>query len=289
MDLNQQLSQRAGDLTRALTADNKVQGNWGELVLERVLEASGLRQGHEYETQESHQRDDGSRVQPDVVVKLPGGRHLVIDSKVSLSAYIEYVNLAESGERPAALKRHLDSLRGHIKGLSGKRYEDLHGNRSLDFVILFVPVEPAYLVAISEDAQLWQDAWERNVLLVSPSTLLFVVRTVANLWRQEQQTQNAQEIARRGGELYDKFVGFVEALETVGNRLEQAQRAYEDAHKRLSSGRGSLVRQTELLRELGVKPGKRIAEGLLDPGHDAESLAEAPTASGAPAQTLGGA
>ena len=283
MDLNQQLSQRAGDLTRALTADNKIQGNWGELVLERVLEASGLREGHEYETQESHQRDDGSRVQPDVVVKLPGGRHLIIDSKVSLSAYIEYANLAEGVERPAALKRHLDSLRGHIKGLSGKRYEDLHGNRSLDFVIMFVPVEPAYLVAISEDAQLWQEAWERNVLLVSPSTLLFVVRTVANLWRQEQQTQNAQEIARRGSELYDKFVGFVEALETVGSRLQQAQRAYEDAHKRLSSGRGSLVRQTEMLRELGVKPGKRIADSLLEPGHDAESLAVASPAGEVPA------
>lgn len=283
MDLNQQLSARAGDLTRALTADNKIQGNWGELVLERILEASGLREGHEYETQENHQREDGSRVQPDVVVKLPGGRHLIIDSKVSLSAYVEYANLASELERGGALKRHLDSVRGHIKSLSGKRYEDLHGNRSLDFVIMFVPVEPAYLLAISEDAQLWQDAWERNVLLVSPSTLLFVVRTVANLWRQEQQTQNAQDIARRGGELYDKFVGFVEALEAVGGRLQQAQKAYEDAHKRLSSGRGSLVRQTEMLRELGVKPAKRIAEGLLEPAQDDDLLAIGPPAGQAPA------
>jgi DNA recombination protein RmuC len=283
MDLNQQLSARAGDLTRALTADNKIQGNWGELVLERILEASGLREGHEYETQKSHQREDGSRVQPDVVVKLPGGRHLIIDSKVSLSAYVEYANLASELERSGALKRHLDSVRTHIKGLSGKRYEDLHGNRSLDFVIMFVPVEPAYLLAISEDAQLWQDAWERNVLLVSPSTLLFVVRTVANLWRQEQQTQNAQDIARRGGELYDKFVGFVEALETVGGRLQQAQKAYEDAHKRLTSGRGSLVRQTEMLRELGVKPAKRIAEGLLDPNQDVDLLPIGPSADEAPA------
>jgi DNA recombination protein RmuC len=148
---------------------------------------------------------------------------------------------------------------------------------------MFVPVEPAYLLAISEDAQLWQDAWERNVLLVSPSTLLFVVRTVANLWRQEQQTQNAQDIARRGGELYDKFVGFVEALETVGGRLQQAQKAYEDAHKRLTSGRGSLVRQTEMLRELGVKPAKRIAEGLLDPNQDVDLLPIGPSADEAPA------
>lgn len=264
MDMNQQLSQRANDLTRALTADNKVQGNWGELVLQRILEASGLREGKEYETQVHHVREDGSRVQPDVVVRLPGSRHLIIDSKVSLGAYLEYANLGTEAERTVALKRHIDSVRGHIKGLSGKRYEDLHGNSSLDFVIMFVPVEPAYVLAIGEDAQLWEDAWKLNVLLVSPSTLLFVVRTVANLWRQEQQAKNHQEIARRGGELYDKFVGFVEALETVGSRLQQAQRAYDDAHKRLRSGRGSLVRQTEMLRELGVQPGKRLAPGLLD-------------------------
>jgi DNA recombination protein RmuC len=233
-------------------------------VLQRILEASGLREGKEYETQVHHVREDGSRVQPDVVVRLPGSRHLIIDSKVSLGAYLEYANLGTEAERTVALKRHIDSVRGHIKGLSGKRYEDLHGNSSLDFVIMFVPVEPAYVLAIGEDAQLWEDAWKLNVLLVSPSTLLFVVRTVANLWRQEQQAKNHQEIARRGGELYDKFVGFVEALETVGSRLQQAQRAYDDAHKRLRSGRGSLVRQTEMLRELGVQPGKRLAPGLLD-------------------------
>lgn len=268
MGLNQQLNQRATDLTRALTSQNKAQGNWGELVLERVLEASGLRKGVEYDVQESHTREDGSRAQPDVVVHLPEGRQLVIDSKVSLTAYLDYVNDEDDSARETAVKRHLDSVRAHIRGLSEKRYQDIYGLKSLDFVIMFIPVEPAFMLATSQDGQLWQDAWQRNVLLVSPGTLLFVVRTVAHLWRQEQQTRNAQDIAKRGAELYDKFVGFVDSVETVGSRLQQAQKAYDDAHKRLSSGRGSLVRQAEMLRELGVKPGKRLSEAVLDRAFD---------------------
>lgn len=264
MGLNQQLNQRAGDLTRALTTQNKAQGNWGELVLERVLEVSGLRKGEEYEVQESHTREDGTRAQPDVVVHLPEGRHLIIDSKVSLNAYLDHVNADDELQRDAALKHHLESVRTHIKSLSEKRYQDLYGLQSLDFVLMFIPIEPAFMVATSQDGQLWQDAWSRNVLLVSPSTLLFVVRTVAHLWRQERQARNAQDIARRGAELYDKFVGFVESLEQVGNRLQQAQKAYDDAHKRLSSGRGSLTRQAEMLRDLGVKPAKQLSEALLD-------------------------
>lgn len=270
MGLNQQLNQRAGDLTRALTSQNKAQGNWGELVLERVLESSGLRKGQEYEVQESHTREDGTRAQPDVVIHLPEGRHLVIDAKMSLNAYLDYVNGEDDTVREAAVKRHLDSVRAHIKGLSEKSYQDLYGLKSLDFVLMFIPVEPAFMLATSHDGELWQDAWKRNVLLVSPSTLLFVVRTVAHLWRQEQQTRNAQDIARRGAELYDKFVGFAEGLEQVGARLQQAQKAYDDAHKRLSSGRGSLVRQAEMLRDLGVKPGKRLADHLLDAAVDGD-------------------
>ena len=262
MGLNQQLNQRASDLTRALTSQNKAQGNWGELVLERVLEASGLRRGQEYEVQESHVREDGTRAQPDVVIHLPEGRHLVVDAKMSLNAYLDHVNADDEVSREAATRRHLDSVRAHIKGLSEKSYQDLYGIKSLDFVLMFIPVEPAFMLATSQDAELWQDAWKRNVLLVSPSTLLFVVRTVAHLWRQEQQTRNAQDIARRGAELYDKFVGFAEALEQVGSRLQQAQKAYDDAHKRLASGRGSLVRQAEMLRELGVKPSKQLSEPL---------------------------
>lgn len=264
MGLNQQLNQRASDLTRALTSQNKSQGNWGELVLERVLEASGLRKGQEYEVQESHTRDDGTRAQPDVVIHLPEGKHLIIDAKMSLNAYLDYANSDDETVRDASVKRHLDSVRTHIKGLSEKNYQELYGLKSLDFVLMFIPVEPAFMLATSHDAELWQDAWRRNVLLVSPSTLLFVVRTVAHLWRQEQQTRNAKDIAQRGAELYDKFVGFVEGLELVGTRLNQAQKAFEDTHKKLSSGRGSLVRQAEMLRDLGVKPTKRLGEGLID-------------------------
>lgn len=264
MGLNQQLNQRASDLTRALTSQNKSQGNWGELVLERVLEASGLRKGQEYDVQESHTREDGTRAQPDVVIHLPEGKHLIIDAKMSLNAYLDYANSDDETVRDSSVKRHLDSVRTHIKGLSDKNYQELYGLKSLDFVLMFIPVEPAFMLATSHDAELWQDAWKRNVLLVSPSTLLFVVRTVAHLWRQEQQTRNAKDIAQRGAELYDKFVGFVEGLELVGTRLNQAQKAFDDTHKKLSSGRGSLVRQAEMLRELGVKPTKRLGEGLLD-------------------------
>ncbi len=269
--MNQQLSERANDLTRALTSQNKAQGNWGELILERVLEGSGLRKDQEYTVQESHQREDGSRAQPDVVLHLPEQRHLIIDAKMSLNAYMDYVNASEDLAREGARKRHLDSVRAHIKGLSEKSYQNLYANGSPDFVLMFVPVESAFMLAISEDASLWQDAWQRNVLLVSPSTLLFVVRTVAQLWRQEQQTRNAQEIAKRGAALYDKFVGFVTDMDTLGQRLQQANKVYDDSIKKLSSGSGSLVRQAEMLRELGVKPSKRV------PGHhlpEADDLIE---------------
>jgi len=197
MALNRQLSDDAHNLTLALKGSNKTQGNWGEMILEKILESSGLRKSLEYDLQDSHTRADGSRLQPDVVIHLPGEKHIVIDSKVSLTAYEEYMN-ADEMQRDAALKRHLDSVRGHIKGLSEKNYQDIHGVKSLDFVIMFIPLEPAFMLASANDSALWQDAWKRNILLVSPSTLLFVLRTVAHLWRQEQQNKNAQEIARRG-------------------------------------------------------------------------------------------
>ncbi len=272
VSMNQQLSERASDLTRALTSQNKAQGNWGELILERVLETSGLRKGQEYSVQESHQREDGSRVQPDVVLHLPEQRHLIIDAKMSLNAYMDYVNAADDIVREGARKRHIDSVRAHIKGLAEKNYQDLYGSGSPDFVLMIVPVESAFMLAITEDNALWQDAWQRNILLVSPSTLLFVVRTVAQLWRQEQQTRNAQEIAKRGAALYDKFVGFVSDMDGLGQRLQQANKAYDDSVKKLSSGNGSLVRQAEMLKELGVKPSKRVpdhhlpeADDLLEP------------------------
>jgi len=268
MALNNQLSDDAHNLTRALKGQAKAQGNWGELILERVLEASGLRKGHEYDVQESHSRDDGSRAQPDVVVHLPEDRHLIVDAKVSLTAYEEHANAETELQRDAALKRHLDSVRAHIKELSEKNYQQLYGLQSLDFVLMFVPVEPAFMLAISHDSNLWQEAWKKNVLLVSPSTLLFVVRTVAHLWRQEQQNRNAQEIANRGAELYDKLVGFVEDLDNLGTKLQQAQKAYDGAYNKFTGGRGNVIRQAEMLKELGVKPTKHLPQNLIDSASD---------------------
>jgi DNA recombination protein RmuC len=276
MALNRTLSDDAQRLTAALKGSNKSQGNWGELILERVLEASGLRRGHEYDIQESHNREDGTRAQPDVVIHLPEERHLVVDAKISLIAYEEFANAGEDeGLRAAARRRHLESIRAHIRGLSSKNYQQLYRIQSLDFVLMFVPIEPAFMVAVTGDGELYMDAWNRNVLLVSPSTLLFVVRTVAHLWRQEAQNRNAQDIARRGAELYDRLSGFVAALETVGERLQQAQASYHGAYDKLTRNKGSVVRQAEMLLQLGVKPTRSMPQAARDaaaldgPGLDA--------------------
>ncbi len=258
MELNQHLTQEARDLTSALKGSSKVQGNWGELILERVLEGSGLRRDHEYHVQVSQMRSDGSRAQPDVVLHLPQERHLVIDAKMSLVAYEQSVHATDPEQQELALRRHLESVRGHIKELSERRYQELYGLKSLDFVILFIPLEPAFVLAMSHDQSLFMQAWEKNVLLVSPSTLLFVLRTVAHLWRQESQNRNAQEIASRGADLYDKLVGFVTCLDELGQRLTQAQRSFDGARQRLSSGRGNLIRQAEMLKQLGIHPSKTI-------------------------------
>jgi DNA recombination protein RmuC len=268
MSLNKQLSQDAHNLTSALKGQSKTQGNWGEFILERVLENSGLTKGEHYVTQASHNREDGTRAQPDVIINLPESRHLVIDAKMSIIAYNDYANSDNDLMRDAALKRHIDSVRSHIKGLSSKNYQELYQLKSLDFVIMFVPVEPAFMLAIAQDSNLWQDAWTKNVLLVSPSTLLFVVRTVAHLWRQEQQTRNAQDIAKRGAELYDKLVGFVTDFEKIGDRLNQAQKSYVDAFGKLKDGRGSVIRQAEMLKELGVKPTKSLPPMIVELGLD---------------------
>jgi DNA recombination protein RmuC len=263
MDLNQQISADAVNLTKALKGSSKTQGNWGELILERVLEAGGLRKGEEYSVQDSHTREDGSRGQPDVVINLPEHRHLVVDAKVSLVAYEEQVNAESDMLRDAALNRHVDSVRAHIKGLSAKSYQNLYGLETLDFVIMFIPIEPAFMLAISRDPKLWQDAWRRNVLLVSPSTLLFVVRTVSHLWRQEKQNRSVQEIVTRGAQLYDKLCGFINDLTGIGDRLAQASTAYEDAFRKLSTGNGNVIRQAQMLKELGVKPTKSLPEKIV--------------------------
>lgn len=270
-ELNQQISKDALNLTNALKGQAKTQGNWGEFILERVLEKSGLQKGREYEVQVSLQTDDGKRYQPDVVINLPDARHVVVDSKVSIVAYERYCATEDEGERRDALKQHIASVRKHVADLSAKRYQDLYGLNSLDLVLLFVPVEPAFLLAAQYDTELFNDAFEMNIVIVSPSTLLGMLRTVASLWRQAYQEKNAQEIAAQAGRLYDKFVGFVEDLEDIGKKLQTTQKAYESAQNKLVSGRGNLVTSADKVRKLGAKASKALPAALVE-GDDDELL-----------------
>jgi DNA recombination protein RmuC len=259
--LNNTLSLDTQNLTLALKGDRKAQGNWGEIILDEVLEKAGLMRGRHYERQASVKSEDGqTHVIPDVVIRLPGDgeRHLVVDSKMTLPDYRAFADADSDDDRQAALKRHLASMRAHMKGLSEKNYQSLYGLKSLDFVVMFVPLEPAFMLAVTNDRELFQQAWEKNILLVSPSTLLFVVRTVAYLWRQEDLGRNAKEISSRGAELYDKLVGFVHDLQRVGERIQQAQDSYVEARRKFSEGSGNLIGQAEKLRKLGVKPTKKL-------------------------------
>jgi DNA recombination protein RmuC len=264
LSLNQQLSNDANNLTKALTGSSKSQGNWGELILERILDSTGLQKGVGYDLRESVKREDGSRAQPDVVIHLPEDRELVVDAKVSLTAYEEHASGETDSIRSDALVRHVGSVRTHIRELSQKNYQALHGLKSFDFVIMFVPIESAFMLAVASDATLWEEAWRKSVLLVSPSTLPFVVRTVAHLWRQEQRNRNVQEIAKRGAELYDKLVGFVEEFLKVGERLTQARESYDSSLAKFSTGRGNVIRQAEMLKQLGIKPTKSIPSQLVE-------------------------
>jgi DNA recombination protein RmuC len=261
---NTRISDQANNLAIALRGSSKAQGAWGELILERTLEAAGLRPGHEYDAQESYAAENGTRAQPDVVIHLPGDRHLIIDSKVSLVHHGAYNTAESDAARALAADSHCSSVRTHIRGLAEKNYQTLYGLNSIDFVIMFLPFESAFMLAISRDDKLWEQAWQRNVLLVSPSTLLFVLRTVASLWRQEQQKHNVEEIARRGAELYNKLAGFVADFTDMGKRLEQAQASYAGALGKLHTGPGNVIRQAELLKALGVKPTKQIPQGLIE-------------------------
>ena len=255
--LNQQLSSQAKGLTDALKG-SKTQGMWGEMLLERLLEQAGLREGQDYSRQESFVRPDGSRAQPDVIINLPGQRQIVVDSKVSLTAYQAYAQSDDKAEQETALAAHLQSMRAHIRGLADRGYEKLDGIQTLDCVALFIPIEPAFHLAITKDGGLFQEAWDRNVLLVSPSSLLFVLRTVAYLWRQEEQTQNVRQIVKAGEDLYDKFVGFVDDLAELGQRIQQAQVSHDKAMNKLTSGRGALTTRAERLKKLGVSPKKGL-------------------------------
>ena len=262
-NLNLKMSDEARSLTNALKGDSKIQGNWGELVLESILESSGLRKGEEYLVQDSHTQADGSRLQPDVIIKLPEGRHLVIDSKVSITAYARHTEAASVDEADKELIAHIQSIRQHIQGLSGKNYAGIADLASVDFVLMFIPIEPAFLSALKSAPNLYQEALSKNIVLVCPSTLMATLRTVAHLWRQDQQNKNAMEIARQCANLYDKFVGFVEDLEQIGKRLDQAQSSYHDAFNKLKSGKGNLIKAAEKVKELGVKPNKTISSNLL--------------------------
>lgn len=264
LELNQKMSEDAKNLTKALKGDTKTQGNWGEVILERILEKSGLAKGREYDIQQSTTTGDGRRLQPDVVVNLPDNKFLIVDSKVSLTAYEKLSSSDDQAEADKALKQHVLSIRSHVKGLSEKNYQQLYGDRSPNFVLLFIPIESAFGIAIQNDPNLYYEAFERDIVIVSPSTLLATLATIASVWKQEYQSKNAMEIAKRGGALYDKFVGFVESMETIGQRIRQTQDSYDEAIGRLSTGSGNLVRQAEQLKKLGVKASKTLSENITD-------------------------
>ncbi len=264
--LNNQISEDANNLTKALKGNNKVQGNWGEMILESILEKSGLKKGEEYFLQEFITDENGKRVQneqqkymqPDVVVAYPGGRKIVIDSKVSLNAYVRYVEAQTDDVKNVAEKEHLVSIRQHIDELSQKSYQDYVD--SLEFVMMFVPNEPAYILAMQADSSLWDYAYRKRILLISPTNLIASLKVVADLWKREYQSRNAIEIAKRGAALYDKFAGFVDTLQDVGKNIERSQKAYDKAFSQLKDGNGNLIRQAEMLKELGVKAQKELPE-----------------------------
>ena len=261
--LNQRLGDEATNLTRALKGQ-KTQGNWGELVLERVLEHAGLEKGREYQTQVSLKSADGERFQPDVLIQLPGDKQVVVDAKVSLTAYQQFIAAEDDATRQLALKQHVLSLRSHLKGLSLKDYQRLEGLHSLDFVLLFVPIEAAFAAALQADPGLFQEAFDQHIVIVSPTTLLATLRVIDSLWRQERQSQNAREIAERAGALYDKFVAFIQDLDEMGTRLQQLDKAYAGARNKLCDGRGNIISRVENLKLLGARASKSLPVELLE-------------------------
>ena len=262
-DLNLKISDEANNLTKALKGDVKKQGNWGEVILERILERSGLTEGREYRKQESVLSENGQRFQPDIVIHLPDQKHIVIDSKVSLVAYERLVNSENEQLRSAFVKEHLLSVRSHIKILSEKHYQHSQGFNSPDFVLLFIPIESSFSIAVQEDQDLFSYAWDNKVVIVSPSTLLATLRTIASIWQQENQNRNALEIARQGGALYDKFVAFISDMESIGKGLESTRKIYDQASNKLYTGSGNLVKRVETIRKLGAKTSKELPSEML--------------------------
>lgn len=270
--LSERMNQDALDLTKALKGQSKTLGNWGEFILEEILQKAGLVKDREYSVRGFLVAEDGKRSAPDVIVKLPEDRHLIIDSKLNLVAYTRYCAADDEAETRSELKKHIAGIREHLRELDRRSYQDHYKLKSLDFVLMFVPLEPAFIVAVREDVQLFDDAFAKRIVIVCPSTLLATMRTVRNIWRQEQQKRNVLEIANRAGSLYDKFVGFMGDLKEIGERLRQTQNSYDNAHKKLVSGPGNLVRQAEQVRELGAKTTKRLPQTLVDEATEQEDL-----------------
>ncbi len=271
-ELNKQLSSEANNLATALKGSNKHQGNWGEMILEKILERSGLQPGVEYETQTTDENASGEKIRPDIVVHLPEGKHIIVDSKVSMIAYTNMVAAADETERERFLKLHIDSIRSHIKLLSDKNYYTAKKLVAPDFVLLFMPIEAAFSQAMQNDNELYNYAWDKKVVLVSPTTLLATLRTVASIWTQEKRTRNAEEIAQEAGKLYDKFVGFVEDLIDVGKRMDSAKSSYEDAMNKLSTGTGNLVNRAQNMKKLGIKTSKELNPKLVERSNENEQL-----------------
>ena len=263
-DLNVQMSKETVNLTKALKGDSKIQGNWGELVLERVLEKSGLEKGREYKIQKSFVTEEGNRVQPDVVINLPDGKKMIVDSKVSLTAYEKYINEDEEEQKSAFLKEHVNSLKRHVEQLGNKNYQHLYEMESPDFVLLFIPIEPAFAIALNEDTQLYNKAFEKNIVIVTPSTLLATLRTIDSMWTNQKQQDNAIEIARQAGALYDKFEGFVTDLVKIGKKMDEAKTEYEGAMNKLVDGRGNLITSVQKLKIMGAKAKKSLPDPILN-------------------------
>jgi DNA recombination protein RmuC len=262
--LNQQISKEANNLASALKGQTKIQGNWGEMILERILEKSGLEKDREYFVQKNHVADNGKRLQPDVLISLPNQKYIIIDAKVSLNAYERFCSMEDEQEREKQLKQHIGAIRQHIVELSQKNYQNLYANQSPDFVLMFLPIEPAFSIAIQSDIDLLNIAFEKGVVLVSATTLLASLRTVASIWRQEKQNRYAEEIAKEGGMLYEKAVGLMNDLKDLGLKLQYAQNAYDDVMLKLSTGKGNLLSKIEKMKSLGIKTNKSLSSNLFE-------------------------
>ena len=262
-EMNDKMSKETINLTKALKGDSKMQGNWGELVLERVLEKSGLEKGREYEVQQSFASPEGGRIMPDVIINLPDGKKMVVDSKVSLTAYERYINEEDENVKSIILKEHVTSVKRHVDQLSDKNYQDIYQMESPDFVLLFIPIEPAFALALNEDSNLYNKAFEKNIVIVTPSTLLATLRTIDSMWTNQKQQENAIEIARQAGALYDKFEGFVSDLIKIGKKMDEAKGEYGNAMNKLVEGKGNLVTSVEKLKKMGAKAKKALPENVL--------------------------